>query len=94
MKVLVENQQMMVRETVKQTDLLTVRNELLVKQIHYMRRGDEFNRMAFEASSGIKLEDVKNQENMNELHDQQAGERDAHGDLYHSDISLGGMDES
>ncbi len=93
MKAVVENLQLIGREKVKQTDLMIIRNELLAKQLHYMRREDEFNRMAYQASSGAPLPDMHDEKSVNEYQEAQAGGRDAYGDLYHSDIALGGMDE-
>ena len=94
MTALVENLKIIAREKVAQTDLMSTHSELLAKQLHYMRRVDEFNRMAYQAQSGMSMPDnIQDEKSLNEFHEHQAGERDAVGDLYHSDISLGGMDE-
>ena len=38
-------------------------------------------------------ENIQDEKSLNEFNEHQAGERNAVGDLYHSDITLGGMDE-
>ena len=85
------------KEQVTRTDLLMTQNELLVKQVEYTRqlsvytrRIDEFNRMAYQGSSGVQIpENMQDEDGMRELQENQEGERGAFDDVYHSDISLG-----
>jgi len=98
---LVENIKILTREKVKQTDLLTQQNTLMVAQNHYLRdlalatkRIDEFNRMAYQAGSGFQVpDDVSDKEAYNDFQETQGKQREAFDEMYHSDISLTGNEE-
>lgn len=91
----------MTKEKVNQTELMAQHNALIAQQNHHLRdlalatrRLDEFNRMAYQASSGYQMPDSPDdKEALNDFHETQAKERSALEEMYHSDISLSGEEE-
>lgn len=89
------------KEKVTQTDLITQQIALLSVQNHHLRdlalatrRIDEFNRMAYQASSGMKMPDSSGDEGaVQDFQETQMKQREAFDDMYHSDISLTGNEE-
>lgn len=94
-----ENIKVIAKEKVNQTDLLQTHSELLTKQIYHLsqlaqatKRIDDFNRMAYQAQSGMSMpEDSNDKKSFNEFQDYQQQGRDAVNDMYYSDISLSGQ---
>lgn len=91
MTAMVENMKIIAKEQVNQTELLVKQNHYLYQLDRTLKRHNEFIRTA----SGVQtVDDFRDEEAFNEFQETQVGRSNALEEMYHGDISIGGLEES